>query len=135
MFITDNQVRMNDTDMAGILYFANQFRFVHDALEDFAESEGMSFQTMLGSAHFIFVIRHVEADYLAPLQVGDRLKLHVRVADISTSSFTIAYEIYRHENELVGTAKTVHVTLDKKTRKKITIPADLRLILEKHLSA
>jgi 1,4-dihydroxy-2-naphthoyl-CoA hydrolase len=133
MFIAHNKVRMNDTDMAGILYFANQFRFVHDAWEDLVESEDISFQTILLSGDFLFVIVHVEADYLAPLNVGDKLNVHVEVEKIGNTSFTMVYHIYKEDKTLVGKAKTTHVTIDKKTRKKISIPPHLKKLLHKFL--
>lgn len=132
MFITKNKVRMNDTDMAGILYFANQFRFVHDAWEDLVESENISFQKILFEETFLFVIVHVEADYLAPLNVGDMLEVHTQVEKIGNSSFTMLYNIYRGK-VLVGKAKTTHVTIDKVKRTKISIPEHLKKILQKHV--
>lgn len=132
MYISYNKVRMHDTDMAGILYFARQFRFVHDALEDFIESEGLKFDRLFKESHFLFVIAHAEADYLAPLSVGDKLEVHLFVEKIGISSFTLSYHIYKDQHLLVGTAKTVHVTIDAKTRQKITIPTDFRVHLEKH---
>lgn len=132
MFIAHNKVRMHDTDMAGIIFFANQFRFAHDALEDFAASEGLSFDTVFHDKHFVFVIVHAEADYLAPLKVGDPLTVHLQIERVGTSSFTLLYQIYR-DKTLVGTAKTVHVTLHNKTRKTIPIPDELREKLQKHL--
>lgn len=134
MFIAHNKVRMHDTDMAGILFFARQFRFAHDALEDFAESEGLSFDHVFHKEKFVFVIVHAEADYLAPLKVSDLLDVHVNVERIGTSSFTMSYHIYRQPDHLlVGTAKTVHVTLDNKSRTTIPIPPTLKHKLEKHL--
>lgn len=132
MFIAKNQVRMHDTDMAGILYFPRQFRFAHDALEDFVASEGLSFNEVFTQEKFVFVIVHAEADYLKPLQIGDQLEVHLFVERLGTSSFTILYKMYRKE-ELVGTAKTVHVTLDGKSRESIPIPPELRSKLERHL--
>lgn len=132
MFIAHNKVRMHDTDMAGILYFARQFRFVHDALEDFVSSEGLTFDQVFHEKDFVFVIVHVEADYLAPLKVGDELTVHLSVERIGTSSFSIQYQIFRSKT-LIGTAKTVHVTLDNKTRTTIPIPEELRAKLQKHL--
>lgn len=134
MFIAHNKVRMHDTDMAGILFFANQFRFVHDALEDFVASEGISFQDVFHSNEFLFVIVHVEADYHAPLRVGDALEIRLKVEQIGSSSFRIGYEVYKVDGDLqlVGTAKTVHVTLDAKTRKKIPIPQKLQEVLVRH---
>lgn len=132
MFISYNKVRMHDTDMAGILYFARQFRFAHDALEDFVESEGMTFATIFNESHFVFVIVHAESDYLAPLSVGDKLEIHLCVEKIGKTSFTINYQIYKQPHTLVGTAKTVHVTLNATTREKIDIPQGFKDFLEKY---
>ncbi len=132
MFIAHNKVRMHDTDMAGILYFANQFRFVHDAWEDLVESEDLSFHRVLHEEDFLFVIVHVEADYLAALNIGDRLEVHVSVEKIGTSSFTMVYNIFKENRDLVGRAKTVHVTIDKASRKKISIPHHLKAKLQKY---
>lgn len=133
MFIAKNKVRMHDTDMAGILYFPRQFRFVHDALEDFVESEGYSFQQIFHEENFVFVIVHCEADYYVPLVVGDALNVHVAVERIGTSSFTMLYEIYKTDHTHAGSAKTIHVTLERVSRTKILIPAILKKSLEKHL--
>lgn len=131
-FVGYNQVRMHDTDMAGILYFARQFRFAHDALEDFFAAEGLPFDQLFHKEPFVSVIVHCEADYLATLKVGDRLETHLWIEKIGTTSFHIAYEIYR-DKTLIGRAKTVHVTLTRVTRKKKPIPKKLLSILERYL--
>lgn len=129
VFLAKNKVRMHDTDMAGRLYFAKQFRFVHDALEDFVESEGLNFEKVFHEEKFVFVIVHCEADYLAQLRVGDLLEIHLSCEKIGATSFTLFFEIFRH-HELVGTAKTVHVCLNATTGEKIPLPKKLRAILE-----
>lgn len=131
MYTAKNKVRMHDTDMAGILYFPNQFRFAHDTLEDFMEDEGYPFNDLFHKFNFVFVIVHCSADYKASLSVGDILTIHLAVEHVGKSSFSFFYKIYREE-ELVGTVKTVHVTLDQNSRKKIPIPEELRVILKKH---
>lgn len=134
MFTAKNIIRMHDIDMVGILYFPRQFRLVHEALEDFLESEGYGFDRVLHAENFLFVIVHCESDYLAPLKLGDKIEVEVHVTHIGTTSFTIAYEIYKEDGKLVGTAKTVHVTLEASTRKKIPIPERLLVILKKNLT-
>ncbi len=138
MFISYNKVRMNDTDVAGILYFANQFRFVHDAWEDLVELENMSFQQIFFNEDFLFVIVHVEADYLTPLMIADKLEVTVVTENIGNTSFTMSYKIYiengaTKELTLAGTAKTTHVTVDKATRTKVAIPDHLKAILQKYM--
>jgi len=134
MFVTKNLIRLHDIDMAGILYFPRQFRFVHEALEDFMESEGFSFKKIFNNGEFLFVIVHCESDYLVPLRLRDHLEIHVYVEDIGTTSFTLCYNIYQPSGLEVGKAKTVHVTINKKTMKKCSIPNVLRKVLEKHLA-
>lgn len=134
MFIAQNQVRMHDTDMAGLLYFARQFRFAHDALEDFFASEGYDFDRIFHREDFVFVIVHAEADYYASLKVGDKLEIHLSITHIGNTSFTIQYEIYRG-SELIGSVKTVHVCLEAKTRTKIAIPDHIRAFFSRFLRA
>lgn len=132
MFIAYNKVRMHDTDMAGRLYFARQFRFAHDTLEDFFASQEFDFDYVFHKAEFVFVIVHCEADYLAQLRVGDELEIHMVVDKIGKTSFTLDYRIYRKgEKKVVGTVKTVHVTLDSKSGEKILLPEQFRVCLKK----
>jgi len=133
MYISQNRVRMHDTDMAGLLYFARQYRFAHDALEDFLQQEGLDFHEMFHENSFVFVIAHSEADYFLPVKVGDALQVSVEVENIGNSSFTMFYGIYLEDGKLMGTVRTVHVTLDAATRKKISIPESLKIHLVKHL--
>jgi len=119
--------------MAGLLYFAKQFRFAHDALEDLFESEGYTFDNVFRHQNFVFVIVHAEADYLVPLKVGDKLEVHLSIEKLGNSSMCFFYNIYKTNRELVGTVKTVHVCLDSTTRIKIPIPSNVRELLSKHL--
>ncbi|MCE5317661.1 MAG: acyl-CoA thioesterase [Parachlamydia sp.] len=133
IFEAKNKVRIHDTDMAGILYFPRIFRFVHDALEDLMKSEGFPFEKMLRS-DFVFVIVHSEADYYNSLVVGDEIQIHAHVDRIGTTSFTMIYEFYKTDQTHMGRARTVHVTVDNASRKKIPVPEIMRKILEKFLA-
>lgn len=132
IFHAKNRVRMHDTDMAGILYFPRQFRFIHDAWEDLMETEGLDFHKMIYEENFLFVVAHAEADYLAPLKVGDYLDVKVTCEKIGTTSFTMKYEIFKPDGLMVGRGKTVHVTLQADTRTKIPIPPQLKSRLENY---
>ncbi len=131
MFTYKTQIRLHDTDAAGLLFFANQLVIVHDAYEKLLQKIGFSFEAMLKKRSYFLPIVHIESDYKAPLFVGDEIAITVKVENIGTSSFTFAYEIRNKKGLLVGTARTVHVTTAKKTKKKITLPKDFRAALEK----
>lgn len=134
-FIAKNRVRMHDTDMAGILYFARQFRFVHDTFEDFILDEGHNLKELFRKELHLFVIVHAESDYYHSVTVGDELEVHLSVEKIGTTSFTLAYKIFViPEKTLIGTAKTVHVCIDKNTRGKHPIPKGFIPSLEKYIN-
>lgn len=130
MFVYKTQIRLHDTDAAGLLFFANQLVLVHDAYEKLLQKIGFSFEAMLRKRGYFLPIVHIESDYKAPLFVGDEISIKVKVAHIGTTSFTFAYQIHC-KGKLVGLAQTVHVTISKKTKKKIPLPKDFRSALEK----
>lgn len=132
VFISNNRVRVHDTDLAGILYFARQFRFCHDAWEEFIETSGYSFRDIIQLSKHLFVVVHAESDYYNSITAGDPLQVEVRVSHIGNTSFTMAYKIYR-EGELIGQAKIAHVCLNFKTRIKETIPDDFRKLLQEYI--
>src|SRR5690349_10521785 len=111
MFIYKTQIRLHDTDAAGLLFFANQFVLVHDAYEKLLQKLGFSFEAMLKKRGYFLPIVHAECDYKKPLFVGDEITISVAVSHIGTSSFTFVYEIRNKQKTLVGTAKTIHVTI------------------------
>lgn len=132
MYIAKNCIRLHDVDVAGRLYFPRQFRLVHEALEDFMESEERPFRQLLEEGNYFYVVARCESNYYAPLMVGDRVEVHLYTETIGSTSFTLCYHIFK-EGTMTGDAKTVMVSLDRKTGKKVTNPQELKNILRKHL--
>ena len=133
MFIHKTKIRLHDTDASGVIFFANQLKIIHDAYEDLLEEFGWSFRTMLKGKKYFLPIVHAESDYKAPLFVGDKIVIAVKVGLIGNASFSFEYTLKRAKT-LVGTAKTVHVTVNQKTRKKIPLPGALRSALSQYQS-
>lgn len=131
MFTYKTQIRLHDTDAAGILFFAHQFSIVHDAYEQLLEKLGFSFPTMLKKRSYFLPIVHAASDYKFPLFVGDRITVTITVGHIGDTSFSFLYSIRNQKNILVGSAKTVHVAIHKTKRTKIALPKEVRLSLEK----
>ncbi len=130
MFPHHTVVRLQDTDAAGILYFANQFRMIHEAYEELFDKIGFGFARLIKDCDFFLPIVHAEADYTAPLSVGDKLEIIISIEKIGQTSFILNYRLTR-AGQVVGTAKTVHVSIDKRTKGKISLPPPLREALTK----
>lgn len=123
---------MHDTDAAGVLFFASQFRIVHEAYEEFTDKLGFGFGKLLSKDKYFIPIVHAEADYKKPLIVGDTIKINLSVVSVSEHSFVIEYSLEKSKS-IVGTAKTVHVVIDAHTEKKVSIPKNIRQALEKSM--
>lgn len=132
-YVTENRVRMYDTDAAGILYFAQQFRFMQDAWEQLMDTMGFGLDHLIDESHWIMVMVHCEADFKARLSAHDPLKVHSNTGHVGETSFSIVHRIYRGE-ELVGTGKTVQVILDKSTMTKMPVPDDFRAALQPYFA-
>lgn len=119
-------VKLHDTDAAGILFFANQFKIIHDVYEDFLARNGFAFRDRIERLDFFIPIVHAETDYRHPLTVGDTVEVALSIKQVGDSSFTLAYVLTFFDGTVVGNAETVHVTIDATTRAKISLPEQLR---------
>jgi len=130
MYTYQTKIKLHETDAAGLLFFSNQFKIMHDAYESLLETIGFGFAELIREKDFFLPIIHCEADFKSPLFVGDLIEIQVTVKTVGKTSFIFAYKLLDTSQNLVGTGQTVHVTMDKAARKKIPLPADLRLKIE-----
>jgi len=93
MFTYKTKIRLHDTDAAGIIFFANQFKIIHDAYEEFLEKLGLCIQTILKKTGYFQPIVHAESQYKAPLYVGDKIIIAVKVGHVGKTSFSLEYSI------------------------------------------
>lgn len=129
MFVYRTQIRLKDTDATGVLYFSEQFKFALEAFEEFLKERGYSLKELMETP-FLLPVVHAEADYTAPMQVGDPLEVELRIANVGTSSITLHYLLRDPRRNIdVGRVELVHVAVDRATRTKVPVPDFLRAIL------
>ena len=133
-FASESVVRLYDTDAAGFLFFGSQFRFAHEALENFLEHLGFPVGQIIRGREALFPVVHAEADYRAPLRVGDRLTVRLAVRAVSERSFTIAYRLVLGDGGAVGSVVTVHAALDPVTGSSRSLPDAVRAALVPYLA-
>ena len=126
MYTLQTSVKLHDTDAAGLLFFANQFRMAHDAYEVFLGQIGFGFARIFQDGDFLLPIVHAEADYKARLQVGDKVTIRLTVEKVGDSSFVLLYDLSDADGKSVGTVRTVHVCTDKGSGEKRNLPDELR---------
>lgn len=130
-------VEFADTDLAGIMHFANFFRFVECAEHAFFRSLGATVHSSAGSAHEGWPRIEVSCKYLRPARFQETLEVCLRIVELRTSSLSYQFAIHSADapaRPLLanGTFGIIHVELDTATReiRKAPIPAALRAKLE-----
>jgi len=132
MYKNEMSVRMQDTDAAGILFFANQLVYAHETYEKLLEHIGVSFLSILKDESYFVPIVHAEANYSKSLAVGQPIVIELTVERLGNTSYTLAYSIKAEDGTEVGTCRTVHVTVSRDGFKKIPLPDKLRTGLSKY---
>lgn len=129
MFTHSTTVRLHDTDAAGVLYFAHQFRLAHEAYEAFMDLAGSSLGSLLKKGTLALPIVHAEADYRAPLRVGDALEISLRLQRLGKTSFTLVSRISSN-GQTSGYVTTTHVAVNRRNGRKTPLPAPLKKALQ-----
>jgi acyl-CoA thioester hydrolase len=102
----DLRVYYEDTDLAGIVYYANYLRFIERARTEWLRAQGVD-QLALRAAGIVFAVRRIEADYLAPARFDDLLQ--VRTAPIATTAarIVLAQDVWRGDSHLFASRVTL----------------------------
>ncbi len=125
MFMYKRTIRVQDTDATGVLYFANQLQIGMEAFEEFLTAQGFSIHEMVAQKKFLLPVVHAEADFSAPLYLGDQLEVTLTFSRIGNRSFTHTSDILKGGKK-VGTATIIHAVLCPKKGKSIPIPPILK---------
>lgn len=119
------RVYYEDTDMAGIVYYANYLRFIERARSDWVREVGID-QLAMKEAGVVFAVRRVEADYVSPARFDDILEVRTTLDSLSSARMVMAQEVWRGD-VLIFTAKVLIVCIGA-TGKPVRLPAECRLL-------
>ncbi len=117
------RVYYEDTDLAGIVYYANYLKFIERARSEWVRELGVDQRAMKTDAGLVFAVRRLEADYLAPAQFDDVLAVESRVVAASPARLTLRQDVLR-EGVVLFSARVVLVCLDAAGRPR-RLPAAL----------
>lgn len=69
------RVYYEDTDLAGIVYYANYLKFIERARTEWVRTLGIDQGRLRAEEGIVFAVRRVEADYLRPARFDDELSV------------------------------------------------------------
>ena len=101
------RVYYEDTDLAGIVYYANYLKFIERARSEWVRSLGVDQALLREKQGVVFAVRRVEADYLRPALFDDVLTIKTLRAHHSGARLVLDQAVLRRDESLF----TARVTL------------------------
>ena len=121
-------VHFQDTDAAGVVYFANVLAMCHEAYEASLAASGINLKAFFSNPEVAFPIIHASVDFYRPMFAGDRLMIQLTPKQVTGDEFEIAYQVLL-AGEVAGRsaakALTKHVCIDAISRTKKQLSEDL----------
>lgn len=122
------RVIYGDTDMMGVVYYANYFRYFESGRSEFLRAAGVTYRS-LESRGYILPVTQASAKYLSSAYYDDELSLRTDVVKLRFGSLVMGYELSRpSDGVLIATGETVHACLGEGGRV-VRLPDDLRACL------
>lgn len=109
VYRTRRRVEFGDTDMAGIMHFANFFRFMEAAETEFLRGLGFSVSWQDGEERRGFPRVSASCDFKSPARFEDVLDIAVTVEEVGRKSVRYRFEFTREGREIaVGRITSVY---------------------------
>ena len=120
------RVYYEDTDMAGIVYYANYLRYIERGRSDWVRGLGID-QNAMKAQGLVFAVRRVEADYLLPARLDDELVVETEVVQVTGARLVMDQVVRRGKDRLFHAIVTVVVI--NETGQPARMPANIRQML------
>jgi acyl-CoA thioester hydrolase len=122
------RVYYEDTDAAGIVYYANYLKFAERARTEMMHLLDGGYKDLIAERKLAFAVRHCEVDFLAPARLDDVLEVRSSVMETGGASVTARQIIRRGHAEL--TRLNVRLACVDGRGRAMRIPARIRAALE-----
>ncbi len=110
------RVYYEDTDVGGVVYYANYLKFMERARTEWLRALGFEQDRLMSEAGLIFVVAGVEVRYRRPARFNDRLTVTVGIEEIGRSTVVFRQAVAREgaESEILcdGIVRAACVDVD-----------------------
>lgn len=126
-FIYKRTVRFQDTDAAGVVYFANVLPMCHEAYEESLAASGINLKAFFSNSDVAIPIVHASVDFFRPMFCGDQVVIYLTPKQLSGNEFSIAYSIFAAPTaeQLLAKAITRNVCIAPVTRTRKELPDEM----------
>ena len=121
------RVYYEDTDAAGVVFYAKHLKYMERARTEWLRSLGFEQTALLHEHNVVFVVRTLAIEYLRPALFNDTLEVTVALEGVRGGSIKVAQTIRRGAQTLATAAVNV-ACVNTRSFKPVRIP---KPILEK----
>jgi acyl-CoA thioester hydrolase len=104
------RVYYEDTDLAGIVYYANYLKFIERGRSEWVRALGIDQTQLRAEQGIVFAVRHLAADYLRPARFDDTLHVTTRPLQATGARIVLDQAVLRGA-EVLFTARVTLVAL------------------------
>lgn len=127
-FTYHRTVRFQDTDAAGVVYFANVLSMCHEAYEASLSEFGIDLKLFFTHPTIAIPLIHAAVDFRRPMYCGDKLQIDLVSQQLDQYKFEITYQILGISSLQypLATAITKHICIESNTKTKALLPEKLK---------
>lgn len=118
------RVYYEDTDLAGIVYYANYLKFIERARSEWIRTLGIDQRAMKEDTGTVFAVRRIEADYLQPARFDDELEVQTVTEAVTGARIVLKQDVLR-DGEVLFSANVTIVAINE-TGHAARLPANIR---------
>ena len=116
-----------DTDLGGVVYYANYLRFIERARSEWIRDLGIDQIKMRDEEKAIFVVTKIKADYLSPAHFDDILTVDTKIKVVSPVRAYFYQNIFREEKVIFKAE--VCVTCTSNSGKVLRLPEKIKILM------
>ena len=98
------RIYYEDTDVGGVVYYANYLRYLERARTEWLRASGFELDAIQRDMKAVFVVRRVEADYHLPAVLGNMIAVTAEPTEVGASRLVIRQRVLRARGPSVGSA-------------------------------
>ena len=100
------RIYYEDTDLAGIVYYANYLKFIERARSTMVQEAGID-QLQMQQDGLVFVVKKIEADYKNSAKLNDDLRVETMLQHLTGAKIIFAQDVYRADTLIFSALVTV----------------------------
>lgn len=95
------RVFYEDTDAAGIVYYANYLKFIERARTEMMREAGVSHTQLMSKRGIAFIVRRCSLDFRAPARLDDLLEVRTRITEVGGARIEVEQVVWHGQESMV----------------------------------